>query len=69
MDGYAVRAESVTVVHSAAGRCGGGRAGAVAVGAVKVMTRAPVPPCADCVVPVGYPMRLAVLSQSRRVAA
>ncbi len=58
MDGYAVRAESVAVTPvtlPVAGVVAAGQGGpdGLAVGtAVKVMTGAPIPPGADCVVPV-----------------
>ncbi|RMI35819.1 molybdopterin molybdotransferase MoeA [Nocardia stercoris] len=58
MDGYAVRAASVAVVPVTlplAGVVAAGQAGTVPLpegAAVKVMTGAPIPPGADCVVPV-----------------
>ncbi|MFX0575216.1 gephyrin-like molybdotransferase Glp [Nocardia nepalensis] len=58
MDGYAVRAESVVVTPVTlplAGVVAAGAAGQTALppgAAVKVMTGAPIPPGADCVVPV-----------------
>ncbi|MFI5779441.1 gephyrin-like molybdotransferase Glp [Nocardia sp. NPDC051570] len=58
MDGYAVRAESVTVTPATlplAGVVAAGQSGQTPLppgAAVKVMTGAPIPPGADCVVPV-----------------